>query len=167
MGGSVCAVTRLAAAARALTEKLLGRKWVKIKVASSPKAPVLASSERSTSSDRWRGLLARLGRARAEIHPPLITGVIVQASPLPLERQKALTLKNTAARNECHVGRDLGTSRVSGAESHRLGGGAGEHRGTDEHIVDFVVCWFFGAAHPDIAEPSDGRSTNEDDIRSR
>lgn len=46
------------------------------------------------------------GRARAEIHPPLITSVIVQASPHRWKGRR-LSRWSSAARNECHVGERL------------------------------------------------------------
>lgn len=49
--------------------------------------------------------LVRFGRARVEIHPPLITSVIVQAS-LYRWKGRRLSRWSSAARNECHVGRD-------------------------------------------------------------
>lgn len=53
----------------------------------------------------WALTFSFFGRARAEIHPPLITNVIVQASPYRWKGRR-LSRWNSAARNECHVGRD-------------------------------------------------------------
>ena len=78
-----------------------------VNYSSRPVAGALSShkARRYTSFGSLAWALARLGRARAEIHPPLITSVIVQASPYRWKGRR-LSRWNAAARNECHVGRD-------------------------------------------------------------